>query len=583
MTITRKWAFLSATPYLLTTCGLLIICCLFMLCPSTWATPPDPTQEHEARYNINEAAYLIEVGKYMEALENYQSAFELSTLPKTRIDALLSKATLLSAFLDAPEKAIEVYQKVSREYPQAAEIGRYREGLLLFQLDRPDKAKPVLQNYLKDYPKGKFRFQSEALLEQIEKEPPKPKPKPELTPETKPKPKPVPEPIPIPKPVAIPTPTPTPPIELPPPPSGLPMPTPPVKPTPEKPSPALIPSPQLRVRLCKTTGSATISGTEVCVKGLGCRNRFIIKNSGGALTVNGNRRTESEVLFESRNPLEINCGSKKKKIRGDLLAKLKEGKLYIINLVDMEHYLKSVVPSESYASWPLETLKAQAVAARTYAYYQLLHRKTWAYDLVDDEGDQAYKGMKRETRKTDQAVRETEGQILTYGNKPILCMYSANSGGYTADAGSIFGLDKPYLIAHPDPESLKGKMARWKKTFSVSEVESALNRRGLKIKGLKSIEPAEKGPSGRIIKIRIISIGSTKTVRTRTTLGRALKLPEILLEIARNNDGDFVFDGKGWGHGVGYSQWGAAILGKNDNFDNILGFYYPNASLIKRW
>ncbi len=560
MTITGKWAFLSAPPYLLTTCGLLIIFCLFMVCPSTRAAPPDPTQEHEARYNINEAAYLIEVGKYMEALENYQSAFELSTLPKTRIDALLSKATLLSAFLDAPEKAIEVYQKVSREYPQAAEIGQYREGLLLFQLDRPDKAKPVLQNYLKAYPKGKFRFQSEALLEQIEKEPPKPRPKP------------VPEPIP------------TPPIELPPPPpSGLPMPTPPVKPPPAKPSPALIPSPQLRVRLCKTTGSATISGTGVCAKGLGCRNRFIIKGSGGALTVNGSRRTESEVLFESRHPLEINCGSKKKKIRGDILAKLKEGKLYIINLVDMEHYLKSVVPSESYASWPLETLKAQAVAARTYAYYQLLHRKTWAYDLVDDEGDQAYKGIKRETPKSDQAVRETEGQILTYGNRPILCMYSANSGGYTADAGSIFGLDKPYLIAHPDPESLKGKMARWKKTFSVLEVESALNRRGLKIKGLKSIEPAEKGPSGRIIKVRIISSSSTKTVRTRTTLGRALKLPEILLEIARNNDGDFVFDGKGWGHGVGYSQWGSAILGKSDSFDSILGFYYPNASLIKRW
>jgi len=550
-----KTLFVSATLWVLMAFGVAL------------GAQPDPAQEHAARYDINEAAYLIEVGKYMEALENYQSALELSVIPKTRIDALLSKATLLSAFLDAPKKALEVYRKVSKEYPQAAEIGRYREGLLLFQLDRLDEAKPVIQNYLKAYPKGKFRFQSEALLDQIKKAPPKPTPPPE--------PKPTPKPIPIPKPA--------PPTKLPPPPpSGLPSPKPPVAPPSVKPSPRPIPSPELRVRLCKTTGRATVTGTEVCADGFGCQNRFEFKIVGGALTVNGSQRNDNQIRLKSKNPLVVSCGKKKKKVRGNILAKLKGGKLYIINLVDMELYLRSVVPSESYASWPLETLKAQAVAARTYAYYQMRHRKTWSYDLVDDEGDQAYKGMKRERRKTDQAVMETSGQILSYKNKPILAMYSANSGGYTADAGSIFGLSKPYLVAHPDPKSLEGKMARWKKTFSVSKVESALNRRGLKIRGLKRIEPAKKGPSGRIIKIRIVADSGTKTVRTRTTLRRALKLPEILLEIKKEN-GKFVFDGRGWGHGVGYSQWGSAILGEKTSYDKILAFYYPNASLIKKW
>ncbi len=559
MIVLAKTLFVSATLWVLMACGM------------AFGAQPDPAQEHEARYNINEAAYLIEVGKYMEALENYQSALELSTIPKTRIDALLSKATLLSAFLDAPEKALEVYRQVSREYPQAAEIGRYREGLLLFQLDQLDKAKPVIENYLKTYPKGKFHFQAEALLEQIKKAPPKPIPPPE------PKPKPTPTPKPEPKP------TPEPPTELPPPPpSGLPTPKPPVAPPSAKPSPPLAPSPQLRVRLCKTTGSATVTGTDVCAAGLGCQTRFDLKIAGGALTVNGRKKNDNEILLKSKNPMVVSCGTKTKKVRGDILAKLKAGKLYVINLVDMEHYLRSVVPSESYASWPLETLKAQAVAARTYAYYQMLHRKTWSYDLVDDEGDQAYKGMKRERKKTDQAVSETQGQILSYKDKPILAMYSANSGGYTADAGSIFGLSKPYLVAHSDPKSLEGKMARWKKTFSVSQVESALNRRGLKIRGLKRIEPAKKGPSGRIIKIRIVADSGTKTARTRTTLRRALKLPEILLEIKRDN-GNFIFDGKGWGHGVGYSQWGSAILGKKTGYDKILAFYYPNAELVRKW
>ncbi len=540
---------------------------------------PNPQQEREARYDINEAAYLIEVGKYMEALENYQSAFEMSALAKTRIDALLAKATLLSAFLDAPEKALEVYRQVSREYPQAAEIGRYREGLLLFQLDRLGEAKPVLSDYLKDYPNGRFRFQAEALLEQIQKAPPKPasqpETKPELIPGTKPAPKP--EVKPAPKPEIKPMPDPPPP-----PPSQLPAPK-PAETTPvAEPSTRPIPSPRLRVRLCKTSGSALVTGKDVCAEGIGCEARFELKRSGKTLTANGRRIDENEIQLISDQPLVVSCSGKKKKVRGHILAKLKGGKLYIINLVDMENYLRSVVPSESYASWPLETLKAQAVAARTYAYYQMLHRKTWSYDLVDDEGDQAYKGMKRERKKTDQAVRETSGQILSYKGKPILAMYSANSGGYTADAGSIFGLSKPYLVARKDPKSLEGKMARWKKTFSVSHVENALNRRGLNLKGLKRIEPAEKGPSGRIIRVRIVANNATKTVRTRTTLRRALRLPEILLEIEKKN-GNFVFDGKGWGHGVGYSQWGSAILGKETPYNEILAFYYPNASLVKKW
>ncbi len=529
---------------------------------------PDPAQEHEARYDINEATYLIEVGKYMEALENYESALELSALPKTRIDAMLAKATLLSAFLDAPEKALEVYQQVSKKYPQAAEISSYREGLLLYELKRMGEAKSVLLDYMKDYPKGRFRFQAEALLDQIAKTPPKPSPpietKPQVTPGTKPETKPIPPP------------------DVPTPPHKIPPQTVPVTPPGAKPAPVLIPSPQVRVRLCKTTGQAIVTGNDICADGDGCQNRFEFKGSNGVLNANGRPINGNELVLRSDTPLVVSCGTKKKKVRGHIKAMLKGGKLYIINLVDMEHYLRSVVPSESYASWPLETLKAQAVAARTYAYYQMLHRKTWSYDLVDDEGDQAYKGMKRERKKTDQAVSETKGEILSHKDKPILAMYSANSGGYTADAGSIFGLSKPYLVAQRDPKSLEGKMARWKKSFSVSEVERALNRRGLKIKGLKGLEPAKRGPSGRIIKIRVIASNTTKTVRTRTTLRRALRLPEILLEIERDN-GNFVFDGKGWGHGVGYSQWGSAILGKEKSYDEILAFYYPNASLIRKW
>ena len=519
---------------------------------ATTQAQEDLEKEGEARYDINYASYLIEVGKYMEALENYETALELTSLPKTKIDALLAKATLLTSFLDAPEEALKVYRQIYTEYPQAAEIARYREGLLLFQLNRYREARDALADYTKRYPAGRFIFQTEALLEQIEKMPP---------PITPPKPKP-----PAPE---IPT-------------TSIPVPVIPVPPTPPTVVQPTMKTPQVRVRLCKTNGDIEINGSPVCAEGSGCREKFTVKESNGNLRISGASTDEKAITFTSRNPLTVQCGKEKKKVRGSLVVKLKGGVITLINLVDMEDYLKSVVPSESYSSWPLDTLKAQAVAARTYAYYQLLHREDWDYDLVDDQGDQAYKGMDRERENSTRAVMETKGEILTYSNKPILAMYSANSGGYTADAQSIFSLSKPYLIAHPDPESLKGKMARWTKTFSVKEVENAMDKRGFNMPGIQRIEAAERGPSGRIIKVRIVSRSGSKVLRTRTTLRRALQLPEILLEIEQK-DGNFIFDGRGWGHGVGYSQWGSAILGKNTAYDKILAFYYPNAVLEKKW
>jgi stage II sporulation protein D len=506
-------------------------------------------REQEARYDLNYASYLIEVGKYMEALENYETVVELTSRTQTKIDALLAKATLLSTFLDAPEEALKVYRQVYRDYPEAAEIARYREGLLLYDLDRPDEAKKAIQRYLEKYPQGRFRFQAEALMEQIKKVPPPP-------------------------------PTITPP-EVKPPEVKPPVVKPPVVKPPEA-KPPEVKAPVVRVRLCKTNGGVTIKGASVCVDGLGCKKQFRITSSNGTLRIDNRSMEEKNIFFEGKTPLGVQCGKEYKEVRGKILAKLKSGMLYIINFIDIEDYLQSVVPSESYASWPLETLKAQAVAARTYALYQARHREDWSYDLVDDAGDQAYKGINREHSKTTRAVNETAGEILTYKGKPILAMFSANSGGYTADAKSIFSLAKPYLVAKPDPESLKGKMARWTKTYPVSQVEAGLNRRGINVQGLERIEPEEKGPSGRIVKVRVVAKNGSKVLRTRTTLRRALNLPEILLEITRK-DGQFVFDGRGWGHGVGYSQWGSAILGKKEGYDQILSFYYPNATLEKKW
>ncbi len=110
-------------------------------------------------------------------------------------------------------------------------------------------------------------------------------------------------------------------------------------------------------------------------------------------------------------------------------------------------------------------------------------------------------------------------------------MYTANSGGITADAGAVFDLYKPYLIARSDPAGLKGKMARGERRFTARQIQNALLRIGLRINSIINIRPAQRGPSGRVIKVYIVSKNRTYMLRTRTTLKRALRLPEILFTI----------------------------------------------------
>ena len=126
-------------------------------------------------------------------------------------------------------------------------------------------------------------------------------------------------------------------------------------------------------------------------------------------------------------------------------------------------------------------------------------------------------------------------------------------------------------------------MANWTRKYSISDVVSALRKINIDAGGLKEIEAAEQGPSGRITKVRLVlSSGKTQVLRNRTTLRRALDLPEILHGIRRDGK-TFIFDGHGWGHGVGYSQWGSAYLGRNKKYSEILSFYYGDAKLQKLW
>lgn len=141
--------------------------------------------------------------------------------------------------------------------------------------------------------------------------------------------------------------------------------------------------------------------------------------------------------------------AKRKWYRGYLMIQNRGQKLTVINNVGLEDYIKGVVPSEMPSTWELEALKAQAIAARSYALANLGKRANLGYDLTDTPEDQAYGGASAETSRTNAAVAETSGLVLTYNYKVVPAYYSASAGGQTLNAKQAWGSDLPFIRSVP--------------------------------------------------------------------------------------------------------------------------------------
>lgn len=141
--------------------------------------------------------------------------------------------------------------------------------------------------------------------------------------------------------------------------------------------------------------------------------------------------------------------TKSKWYRGEFIVYNRDGALTVINHVDIEDYIKGVVPSEMPSSWNYEAHKAQAIAARSYALANLGKRASHGYDLKDTPEDQAYGGATAEASRTNKAVAETKGIVLIYNLKIIPAYYSASAGGQTSSASDVWTKNLPYLKSVP--------------------------------------------------------------------------------------------------------------------------------------
>ncbi|MEM8829710.1 MAG: SpoIID/LytB domain-containing protein [Cyanobacteria bacterium P01_G01_bin.19] len=246
-----------------------------------------------------------------------------------------------------------------------------------------------------------------------------------------------------------------------------------------------------------------------------------------------------------------------------------------INHVDLEDYLYSVVGAEAVSSWPIEALKAQAVAARSYALYKRNSKSHDIYDLDTTISTQVYKGLDSEYTTTHEAVNSTLGQIMTYNNEVILAAFHSSSGGHTENVEDIWTSPLPYLRAVVDYDHT-APVFEWQEIFPVSRIRTLVAGVG-KIRGL---QPVKMTPRGRVITMKVTGDRGSANLSGKE-IRKALELRSTLFRMTTDGT-NIEVRGRGFGHGLGLSQWGAYYLAQQGvNYNSILAHYYQNARLTK--
>ncbi len=298
----------------------------------------------------------------------------------------------------------------------------------------------------------------------------------------------------------------------------------------------------------------------------------------------------------------------KRRYRGQLQLLVGRSSLQAVNHVPLESYLASVVGSEMPASWPQAALRAQAVAARTYALRQ---RKAAAgFDVTATTASQVYKGVEAETPSTREAVAATRSQVLLFGGSLANAVFHSSGGGVTENSGDIWRQQLPYLVSVPDFDAA-GPVSQWQQRLDPEQLRKAFREIG----GANRIDVLTTTPSGRVRQARVIGPAGTLVLtgpelRSRLGLRSTMvrfeilgsevalapaspaaegiangptpppPLPAIEPQPLQLPQPALLAVGRGFGHGVGMSQWGAfAMAQQGRSYEQILSHYYRGTEL----
>ena len=272
------------------------------------------------------------------------------------------------------------------------------------------------------------------------------------------------------------------------------------------------------------------------------------------------------------------------------LRRTPAARLTAINEVSIEQYLYGVIKGEIDPRWPPEAVKAQAVAARTLAFENLVSARakypSEGYVLRATTDSQVYLGVAGEDPAAITAVDATRGVVATFRGKPIFAAYHSNSGGHTEDSENVWGTPHPYLRGVPDPYALDEPGTQWTARLSLSTIEAGLRRLGVYATGLVAIEPGRVTAWGRAVTVRLLEEGG-RTQEVGANQFRLAVGPGVIRStmFAITRDGaDMNFAGRGSGHGVGLDQWGArAMAVQGFTFEQILSYYYTGIAFERRF
>jgi stage II sporulation protein D len=298
--------------------------------------------------------------------------------------------------------------------------------------------------------------------------------------------------------------------------------------------------------------------------------RVAVTLEGGVLRVDGESTPAQALRFRSGAEGEGVLVVNGTKVRGDVVVLKGKTQLAAVNVLPLEDYLVGVLGGEMPKSFPPEALKAQAVAARTYALNKKLEQYGQPYYLGSSVISQVYRGLEVEDERTRDAVVATRGLVLTWQLQPIEAYFHASCGGRTESGLDALGRDLPYL------KPVDCGCGRLPTSHWTLELKPA-DLKPLGVQKPSALKVQGRSPTGRA---RRVDLG-TRTVDAVTFRERVgyMKLKSLHFDVEKHRDG-WTLSGHGFGHGAGLCQWGARVYAdKGWDYRKILQHYYPGTEL----
>lgn len=348
------------------------------------------------------------------------------------------------------------------------------------------------------------------------------------------------------------------------------------------------PPPEIRVLILENMQSIDIASQRPlkisCGDGRATveRRSVRIERNGNRIDLNGSPCGQRAVIV----PSDGNCSVNGKPFHGTIDIFRESSGISAVSTLDIERYLSGVLGSEISSKWPMDAIKAQAVAARTYSI-SLIHKSNVStnernYDIKATMFDQVYDGARRADDRTTEAVRATSGEVLERGGRPFTAYYHSCCGGVTELAKNVWPGERGGASVQ-DRYCARSPNATWNFRVGVSSFLQILKKSGKSLEGVLSINTTSSEGSPRADDLLIEDDAGLSTIKA-TELRRMFgygKIKSTWFDVSKEG-AEIIFSGRGYGHGVGMCQWGAkGMADEGIGYKEILKFYYPDADIMR--